>query len=313
MRGRGADGRRAGWVVPAALIHSFAFTHSPGKAALAPSLEAARRAPALQPGGLGSSPPLCSSVGLRLCGPASVSPSLKPGGLVVAHRWLTAASAPAPSGAGSAPHPGPASCVSPTLFSGAPRPLLPAADIPGPGAPGNIPWFAADCPAPRRLRCGQSGRRPGGRGLGTGETAHPDPHPSARHTAGEVAGCTYSRAGGGGPPLLRALPGLPGALCTQPTTPHRAHKACATSPDPSLPSPLHSAPATHGPPRHPPQHARPGRAPGPLHMLCSLPLELWSIEIPQTALPLPRGGLPGPPGPPGFYDPLPKPYGLLPV
>lgn len=34
------------------------------------------------------------------------------------------------------------------------------------GAPGNIPWFAADCPAPRSLRCGQSGRRPGGRGLG---------------------------------------------------------------------------------------------------------------------------------------------------
>lgn len=35
-----------------------------------------------------------------------------------------------------------------------------------PGALGNIPWFAADCPAPRSLRCGQSGRRPGGRGLG---------------------------------------------------------------------------------------------------------------------------------------------------
>lgn len=34
------------------------------------------------------------------------------------------------------------------------------------GAPGNIPWFAADCPAPRSLRCGQSGRRPGGRRLG---------------------------------------------------------------------------------------------------------------------------------------------------
>lgn len=35
-----------------------------------------------------------------------------------------------------------------------------------PGALGNIPWFAADCPAPRSLRCGQSGRRPGGRRLG---------------------------------------------------------------------------------------------------------------------------------------------------
>lgn len=42
-------------------------------------------------------------------------------------------------------------------------PLLPNIPL---GALGNIPWFAADCPAPRSLRCGQSGRRPGGRGLG---------------------------------------------------------------------------------------------------------------------------------------------------
>lgn len=74
--------------------------------------------------------------------------------------------------------------VSPQLSSpGLPALPLLTADVPGPGALGNIPWFAADCPAPRSLRCGQSGRRPGGRGPGAGETMcppNPTPAPGTR-------------------------------------------------------------------------------------------------------------------------------------
>lgn len=106
-------------------------------------------------------------VHLPLC--ASVSPSVKrEASLTITSCWPVVLPRPAPC-------PGPVVCVSPTLFSGLPTLPLLTTGIPSPGAPGNIPWFAADCPAPRSFRCGQSGRRPGGRRPGAGETARPRP------------------------------------------------------------------------------------------------------------------------------------------
>lgn len=108
--------------------------------------------------------------------------------------------------------------MSPQLSSlGLPALPLLTADIPGPGAPGNIPWFAADCPAPQSLRCGQSGRRPGGRGPGAGETACP---PNPTPAPGTQRGRQWAVLPDGqrdplgrweGPLLLTALPELASA------------------------------------------------------------------------------------------------------
>ena len=172
--------------------------------------------------------------------------------------------------------------VSPQLSSpGLPALPLLTADIPGPGAPGNIPWFAADCPAPQSLRCGQSGRRPGGRGPGAGETAcppNPTPAPGTRRGRQRAALADWQRdllGRWGGPPLLTALPGLASVPCIKPqvlpTSPQGPARP-APSPPPSLPL-ARSAPAK-GASLLSLQHTRHSHAPGPLHALCSRPPDL---------------------------------------
>ena len=141
--------------------------------------------------------------------------------------------------------------VSPQLSSpGLPALPLLTADIPGSGAPGNIPWFAADCPAPQSLRCGQSGRRPGGRGPGAGETAcppNPTPAPGTRRGRQRAVLADWQRdllGRWGGPPLLTALPGLASAPCIKPqvlpTSPQGPARP-APSPAPSPPCSLCSS------------------------------------------------------------------------
>lgn len=73
-------------------------------------------------------------------------------------------------------------CPAPLLAGPAPWPPRPSSLAAIPPA-GDIPWLAADCPAPAPFRCGQSGRRPGW------ETAPPPgPHSPAPHQAGRQWG-----------------------------------------------------------------------------------------------------------------------------
>lgn len=173
--------------------------------------------------------------------------------------------------------------VSPQLSSpGLPALPLLTADIPGPGAPGNIPWFAADCPAPQSLRCGQSGRRPGGRGPGAGETAcppNPTPAPGTRRGRQRAVLADGQRdllGRWGGPPLLTALPGLASAPCIKPqvlpTSPQGSHDL----PHPLLPlSPLLALLQPKGPPCCPSN--TPGTVmPQGLCMHCAHDLQIFS-------------------------------------
>lgn len=167
-----------------------------------------------QPGGLGSSPSaasprLCGRVPSRLC--ASVSPSIKRG----ASRYpiMDGSSPSAPSDAGVRPPPWSCLLCLPDSPLRGSRPFPPRRRHSRPGRSGkhsvvcsrlsgsSEPQMWAEWAAAGRAQAGD-----------WGDCAPPGPPPQRRAHAGEVAGSTHRWACGGGPPLLRALPGLPSAL-----------------------------------------------------------------------------------------------------
>lgn len=158
--------------------------------------------------------------------------------------------------------PPPLPSVSPHCLLGAPRPLPPRRRHSRPGHSGkhSVVWSRlSGSSAPQMwAEWAVAGRAQAG---GTG---HPRP-PTAARVLGEGGGRRHSRR-----QMLHALPCLKpsqGSRC--PLNKAQAlpepHKACATYGDPSLPLPLHSGPAPR--PRCSRQQARPGCAPGPLHVL----------------------------------------------
>lgn len=172
------------------------------------------------------------------------------------------------------PLPGPALCVSPTLFSGAPAPSLLTADIPGPGAPETFRGLQQTV---RLLSPSDVGRVGGGqqaRARGWGDCV-PSPPQRQAHGEGEAAAVLADGLLGrwGGPPLLTALPGLASAY---PSPPHSFHKALTFSPQPLLPlSPLLALLQPKGPPCCPSN--TPGTVmPQGLCMHCAHDLQIFS-------------------------------------
>lgn len=98
---------------------------------------------------------------------------------------------------GPPPLPGPAFCVSPTFFSGVPRPSPPHRRHSRPGRSGkhsvvcsrlsgsSVPQMWAEWAVAGRARAG-----------GWGDYVPPKSYPSAGHTAGEAAGGTHRQAEG---------------------------------------------------------------------------------------------------------------------